>query len=165
LEELQRVGVVTDRSSKTARGEATVTHVRNWLDADASRRLLVLLDECDDLLDADARRDFPIIERLRALMNLTDRRFKVVLAGLHQVQRFERQRNVPLAHFAQQPVNVGPLEPPDAVELLRIPLSALGYELNEAAMWHLLSETNYQAGMIQVFGQALLRELQSAPPR
>ncbi|MBM7804207.1 hypothetical protein JOD57_000044 [Geodermatophilus bullaregiensis] len=165
LEELQRVGVVTERSSKTARGEAAVSHIRNWLQAVEGRTLLVLLDECDDLLDADARKDFPIVERLRGLMNVTDRRFKVVLAGLHQVQRFERQRNVPLAHFAQQPVNVGPLDPADAVELLGVPLSALGYTLSDAATWHLLSETNYQAGMVQVFGQALLRDLLSTPRR
>jgi len=165
LQELQRAGVITDRSSKSARGEAAVTHLRNWFDAIEGRTLLVLLDEFDDLLDADAGKDFPIVERLRGLMNVTDRRFKVVLAGLHQVQRFERQRNVPLAHFAQQPVNVGPLDPADAVALLGVPLAALGYSLSDAAMWHLLSETNYQAGMVQVFGQALLRHLLATPRR
>lgn len=163
LEELRRRDVVTERTSRTARGDAAVSHIRTWLDAVPGRRLLLLLDECDDLLDADAKRNFQIVERLRALMNVTNRRFKVVLAGLHRVQRFERERNVPLEHLAQQPVNVGPLQPADAVDLLQAPLLALGYVLDETATWRLLSHTNYQAGLIQVFGQALLAALQRRP--
>lgn len=163
LDELRRVGVITERSSRAARGDAAAVHIRNWLASDPARRLLVLLDECDDLLDADGRKDFAIIERLRGLMNVSDRRFKVVLAGLHQVQRFERQGNVPLAHLTQQPVNVGPLQPGDAIALLQTPLLALGYALDEAATWRVLSHTNYQAGMIQAFGQALGRALLAAP--
>lgn len=163
LDELRRKNVITDRTSRTARGDAATSHIRNWLDETPSRRLLVLLDECDDLLDADARHDFPIIQRLRQLMSVSDRRFKVVLAGLHQVQRFERQRNVPLAHLAQQPINVGPLQPADAVDLLQTPLLALGYTLDDAATWRVLSHTNYQAGLIQVYGQALVRALHAGP--
>jgi hypothetical protein len=159
LLELQRWGVLTERTSHAARGDAAVSHIRQWLEAGSLRRLLVLLDECDDFLDADARHDFAIIERLRNLMNVSDRRFKVVLAGLHQVQRFERQRNVPLVHLTQQPLNVGPLPPADAVELLQRPLLAIGYTLDEVATWRLLAQTNYQAGIIQASGQALVRAL------
>lgn len=160
LDELKRRGVLMVQSSRAARGDAVVNHLRTWLDEKPNRRLLVLLDECDELLDNDARRQFPIVERLRGLMATTDRRFKVVLAGLHQVQRFERQRNVPLAHLTQQPVNIGPLNADDAVDLLRAPLLALGYQLDDAATWRLLSHTNYQPGLIQAFGQAVLRALQ-----
>lgn len=163
LTELQRAGVLTDRTSRTARAAAAVAHIRAWLDAVPGRRLLVLLDECDDMLDADAKRDFASIEQMRMLMNVSDRRFKVVLAGLHQVQRFERQRNVPLAHLAQKPVNVGPLPARDAISLIQVPLLALGYALDDTATWRLLSHTNYQAGMIQAFGHHVLRALEEVP--
>lgn len=161
--ELRRLGVLTEPTSHTLGGDAFIAHVRSWLDKEPTRRILVLLDECDDLLDADAKKEFPVIQRLRNLMLITDRRVKVVLAGLHQVQRFERQRNVPLAHLTQQPVTVGPLHPSDAVNLITGPLLALGYELDDAATWRLLARTNYQPGMIQLFGQALLRALEAAP--
>lgn len=161
--ELRRKQVLTDRTSHNIGGDAMATQILGWLDAVPTRKLLVLLDECDDLLDADAKQEFAVVQRLRRLITSSDRRFKVVLAGLHQVQRFEHQVNVPLDHMVQQPIQVGPLQAADAVNLINAPLLALGYELSEAATWRLLSKTNYQAGMIQLFGQALLQSLYLTP--
>ena len=163
LDELRRAHVLKERSSRQARADATIRHLQNWLEENPRRRLLLLLDECDSLLDADAKQSFPIVLQLRRLMDRTDRRFKVVLAGLHQVQRFERESNYPLFHFAQQPIQIGPLPRAEAVDLLQGPLLALGYHLDPSATWHLLSRTNYQAGIIQRFGEGLLKSLEPAP--
>jgi hypothetical protein len=122
-------------------------------------RVLVLLDEVDCLLDADSESGFSIVTYLRQMMNETDRRFKVVLAGLHNVQRFQAISNQPLAHFGPA-LQVGPLEPRDAWALVERPLMALGYRFDgREPIMRILSYTNYHPGLLQLFCDALLRRL------
>ena len=47
-------------------------------------------------------------QTLKGLMDRTNRRFKVVFAGLHNVQRTTTLSNHPLAHYGT-PICVGPL--------------------------------------------------------
>lgn len=123
------------------------------------RRVLVMFDEADEFLDADAREGFPVVGALRDLMTETQRRFKVVFAGLHNVQRFQGIPNQPLAHFGT-PICVGPLEPSAAERLVREPLETLGYRFpkddGNATVLRILSYTNYHPGLIQLFCQELL---------
>ena len=127
-------------------------------------RMLVLLDEADQLLDADARDGFAIINELRRLMSETARRFKVVLAGLHNVQRFQQLPNQPLAHFGRA-IQVGPLEPRAAADLVRQPLAWLGFEFeNDDDVLRILSYTNYHPGLLQLYCHELLRQLLTAAP-
>jgi len=123
------------------------------------RRVLVMFDEADEFLDADARDDFRVVGALRDLMTETQRRFKVVFAGLHNVQRFQGIPNQPLAHFGT-PICVGPLEPAAAEQLVREPLETLGYRFpkddGNATVLRILSYTNYHPGLIQLFCQELL---------
>ncbi len=121
--------------------------------------MLVLLDECDAFLDADGKREFPTVVALRELMLKSERRFKVVFAGLHNVQRFNVIPNQPLAHFGA-PLCVGPLEPAAARNLILEPFEALGFRFKDAAsVLRILSYTNYHPGLIQLFCQELLRFL------
>lgn len=123
------------------------------------RRVLVMLDEADQFLDADARQDFRVVTGLRELMVDTGRRFKVVFAGLHSVQRFQGIPDQPLAHFGS-PIRVGPLEAAAARDLVREPLAALGYHFeDESVILRILSYTNYHPGLVQLFCQELLKEL------
>jgi hypothetical protein len=123
------------------------------------RRVLAMFDEADELLDADAQADFPVVTGLRELMLETGRRFKVVFAGLHSVQRFQGIPNQPLAHFGS-PICVGPLEAQAARDLVREPLAALGYRFeNESVILRILSYTNYHPGLVQLFCQELLKEM------
>jgi hypothetical protein len=161
LRELREFRVV-EKTSANAGGVAFSQHVTGWLRASPKRRLWILLDECDELLEGDATAEFPVVERLRALTADTDRRFKVVFAGLHQVQRFERQHLQPMANLTARPINIGPLAPAAAIELLCAPVHAMGYDIEDRALWRLLSYTNYQAGLIQLLGDALLRDLTGA---
>lgn len=130
-------------------------------------RLLLLLDEADHFLDADAERNFIIITKLKNAMDQTGRQFKIVLAGLHNVQRFQRIANQPLAHLGQ-PIEIGPLEPEAARQLLVDPLHAIGFRFgtnpeNEdtSLVLHILSYTNYHPGLIQLFGSYLVEHLLS----
>ena len=71
-----------------------------------------------------------MVEGLRALMQNTQSRFKVVFTGLHDVQRFNNIANQPLAHFGQN-LLVGPLEAGPARQLVREPLETLGYRFDD----------------------------------
>src|SRR5206468_1658842 len=83
-------------------------------------------------LTADGKEGFLRLRRFKSLMEKpgVDRRFKVVFAGLHNVQRSTRDMNNPIAHL-QDPICIGPLledgEWREAQALIERPLGALGY--------------------------------------
>jgi len=139
---------------------AATRHITDWVSAVPGRQLLLLLDESDFFLDADAKGGkFIHVAAFRELMEQTERAVKVVFAGLHQTARFERLANHPLAHFGD-PVCVGPLTPQHAYDLLTDPLRALGYRFeddNVAA--RVLALANNQPSLIQLFGAKLLSHL------
>lgn len=163
-EELLNHGVLRNRMKAS---DTILAKTRDWLDEDSRRRVLVLLDEADRFLDADAqekkvgrrRATFPVVMRLKELMQDTQRRFKVVFAGLHTVQRFQSIQNNPLAHGGAD-ILVGPLDTAAARDLVRSPLEALGYDFeSDDLLWRLLAFTNYVASLIQIVGLALVRHL------
>ena len=85
--------------------------------------------------------------------------FKVISAGLQNVQRFQGIPDQPLAHFGR-PICVGPLAPTEAQQLVRQPLEVLGYRFaDNSVVLKILSYTNYHPGLIQYFCQELLKHL------
>jgi hypothetical protein len=140
---------------------AVTGHVISWVKAVPGRQLLLLLDESDFFLDADAKEGkFTHVNAFRELMEQTERAVKVVFAGLHQTARFERLANHPLAHFGD-PVCVGPLTPQHAYDLLTDPLHALGYRFEDSNVAaRVLALANNQPSLIQLFGAKLLMHLQ-----
>lgn len=155
------------RAITTDKPEEVQRHAREAMAAKAERLVLMLFDEADNFLDADAKGGFQVVEGLRALMQATDRRFKVVFAGLHNVQRFQGIPNQPLAHFGT-PLLVGPLEPTVAQQLIREPFEVLGYRFDTpGTVLRILSYTNYHPGLIQLFCDELLKRLRKqrmSPP-
>ena len=136
-----------------------IKRIQNSMDESPQRRVLILFDEADHFLDADAP-NFQEVDRLRALIQETGQRFRVVFTGLHDVQRFNNIVNQPLAHFGQN-LLVGPLEAGPARQLVREPLETLGYRfVDETTVFKVLSYTNYHPGLIQYFCHELLRRLQ-----
>jgi hypothetical protein len=149
--------VTTDRPEEIAR------HLAEALRAVPHRRLLVLYDNADQFLDADARDRFRVAEGLRKLMADTQQRFKAVFAGGPSVCRFHGPPYQPLAPFGG-PLTVGPLEPDAARELVTAPFAAFGYRfVEETAVLRILSYTNYLPGLIQLFCHKLLSRLQERP--
>jgi len=148
---------------KTERPDDIIARIQRVLDENQECHVLILLDEADAFLDADSRDRFQVVLDLCRLMSSTRGRFKVVFAGLHNVQRFASLPNQPLAQFGT-PICVGPLEPPHAAALVTLPLAALGYHFRDTtSVARVLSYTNYHAGLLQIFCDDLLRHLQGRP--
>ena len=117
------------------------------------------MDEADGLFETDE--EFRVVAGIKGLMDLTNRRFKVVFAGLHNVQRMTRVANNPLAHLGE-PIVIGPLyengEWQEAYNLIREPLEAVGYEWeSDDLITRILARTNHYPSLIQIYGSQLLR--------
>ncbi|MEU8675754.1 hypothetical protein [Streptomyces sp. NPDC048560] len=169
LAELKRRGVIGANISDRAAGVDVIADaVRQWIEAEPGRRILLLADEADAFLTADAhavytgggQSTFRTVKRLQRLMEITSRSFKVVFAGLHQVQRFNHLTNVVTAHGGPG-VLVGPLKPRAAVGLVEEPLAAVGLTFETPDLvWHILGVTNYQANLVQIFCDHLVAYMQ-----
>lgn len=156
---LSRLGIL-DRRAETS--TTILRKVREAMDAVPHRQVLVLLDEADKFLQADERENFQIVSELKGVMDATNRRFKVVFAGLHDVQRFQSIPNQPLAHLPS--LQVGPLEPRAAQQLIRFPMEALGFRFaDDRPVLRILAYTNYHPGLIQLFCHELLDLLREQP--
>jgi hypothetical protein len=128
---------------------------------------LLLLDESDRFLDQDSKNDFVHTARLKGVMDRTNRRFKVVLAGLHNVQRTTRLENNPLAHYGE-PICIGPLmengEWKEAWQLVEQPFASIGYRFGSPDLiTRILSQTNYYPSLIQLYCNQLLRHMLARP--
>ena len=158
------------RASEAAKAASKA--IGEWINAGAGRRILLLLDEADPFLAADAENGengFSASVRLKRTMEDTDRRFKVVFSGLHNVLRTTEKANHPLAHFGT-PICVGPLlhngEWEQARALIREPLSATGCMLEkDSLITHILAWTNYYPSLIQLFGKELVNYLRGSARR
>lgn len=158
----KKFGLLSTRVT-TERPEEIAKLIEDALHKRPHCRVLILFDEADDFLDADSENNFKVVDGLRILMANVQRRLKVVLAGLHNVQRFQGRGNQPLAHFGT-PLCVGPLEPDAAQRLIREPLGALGYRFTDnSVVLSILSYTNYHPGLIQLFCQELLNRTNARP--
>lgn len=165
---------IVDQGTTMPRGRDSLVNaiarsISDWLSTHNEGRILLLLDEADAFLAKDLEGDFRVSTRLKGLMDETERRFKVVLCGLHNVLRNTERANHPLAHFGE-PVCVGPLlsngDLEQARALVREPLAAVGYEFEtDNLITKILIWTNYYPSLIQIYGQALLRHLRQMPSR
>ena len=169
--ELASVGVVQkprremDPENRKA-VDSLLDRIRRWLDERENRRLLLLLDEADAFLEQDGRAEFRESSRLKGLMDGTERRFKVVFAGLHNVLRTVRQANHPLAHLGD-PIRVGAMlsngEWRQAQALVREPLQAVGCRFaRDELSTRILAQTNYYPSLIQLYGAELVRRLRDS---
>ena len=158
-EEFKRHKVVTGAYDNPV---SLLDQVTQWLDANQQRRILVLLDQADRFLEADEKEQFVRASRIRGIMEKTNRRFKVVFAGVHNIPRMTRIPDHPLAQFGT-PISIGPLlnhEAQEARHLIEEPLAALGYifespDLVRRILWR----TNYYPSLIQHYCYHLLKYL------
>jgi len=138
-----------------------IPKIRNWIDEDPDHKILLLFDEADEFLKLDAQNNHQNVGMLKNLMDRTDGRFKIIMAGLHDVQRTTTINDVnsPISRLGQ-PICIGPLKDLDrlaASNLITEPLSACGYEFESPDLvMKILSLTNSYPSLIQVFCHALL---------
>ena len=163
-DELVRCGAIPGLPPKILSKDARLIEevpnsISTQLSENSHMRIVLLLDETDDLLDCDSTRDFALVRRIRSMMADTDRRFKVVFAGLQSVQRYFNWKNHPFAQLGEELV-VNPLPPLAAQDLIIRPLRALGFAFeNTRLVIRILSLTNYHPGLIQIIGYRLLDNL------
>ncbi|MDZ7962903.1 MAG: sigma-70 family RNA polymerase sigma factor [Aulosira sp. DedQUE10] len=170
--EFKRLGVIPDTKSSRIKPDELLKKIQIWLEQDETRRILLLLDESDKFLEADGKKrtegnnekgDFIRSARLKGLMDRTNRRFKVVFAGLHNVQRTTKLENHPLAHLGE-PICIGPLlnngEMREARALIERPFASVGYCFESPDLvTRILSQTNYYPSLIQLYCQQLLKHV------
>ena len=135
--------------------------IRKWLaeSGDVHREVTLLLDEADVFLDEDDRRGFIYTQKFRQLMNDTNKQFKVVFAGLHNVLRMTTSPNHPFGQLGQ-PVCVGPLldrnDSIEARELVKLPLQSVGIKITDDLVTEILAQTNWYPSLIQMYCHALV---------
>ncbi len=167
-EKLKELQVLDAKSSAPVPGkkqgaDPVIRAIRDFLAANADRRVLLLLDEADRFFEQDGRNDFEETRKLKQLMDATQRRFKVVFAGLHNVLRMTERPNHPLAHFGE-PIEIGPLheenEVKEAADLIRKPMAAAGFVFeSKSLVIRILAQTNYYPSLIQLYCSQLLRNM------
>lgn len=157
--------------AKPASIDAFLSAIKSFLGAKPGRRILLLLDEADHFFEQDGRQGNAYAEtrRLKQLMDETERRFKVVFAGLHNVLRTASTSNQPLGHL-NEAVRIGPLmderEIRAAEDLITRPIEAAGFMFDDRSLvMRVLAQTNYYPSLIQLYCTQLLRHLRETKLR
>lgn len=157
ITELGKKKIISSNTTKKTFMDNVLSYLNN---PDSSyKSILVLLDECDRVLELDVEKEFEDTEIIRNMMQNSGRKFKIVLTGLHSVQRFSQKPNSPLYHFGT-PICIGPLPPDTAQDLVIEPMRILGITFNDAQLVSMaLNYCNYQPKIIQMFCRELLNEI------
>ncbi|MBV9661407.1 MAG: hypothetical protein JO337_09640 [Acidimicrobiales bacterium] len=132
--------------------------IRAWLAGNPRKKLLVMFDECDYFLRADANNGFTNVVHLRNEMGDSEGRFKVVFSGLQHVARYRSLPNQPLSHFPE-PLVIGPLDATSASDLVRRPLHAIGWSISPAQVDRIVTYCACNPSVIQLACANLLDRL------
>ncbi len=155
--------IIPDNAKINVSYEKIFEYIEQWIEKNKKNRIVLLLDEADNFLDLDGQDNFIKSQALKGLMEKTNRKFKIVFAGLHNVQRTSKQINQPLAHLGDA-ICVGPLlqnsEWKEARNLIEKPLKYCGYKFESPDLiTRILSQTNYYPSLIQLYCNQLLKHL------
>ena len=136
---------------------------------DRELQVLVMFDESDSFLRSDWDSGSQVVESLRALMDDTGNNFKVVFAGLHNVQRFANRPNNPFPNlgfnrYTPRRGGIGPLSDSDARNLVEQPFNLLGFRFNPLVVDKILSYTNRHPSLLQFFCHELIRSYRQSNP-
>ena len=141
--------------------EEVVKDIQSWVSRNPNGRIICMFDEADNFITQDTRDDFLQLSKLKELMEKTQRAFKVVFAGLHNVQRMHKQPNSPLWHLGE-PICIGPLnrnidDKRAAFELVVSPMRAAGFKFEETQdVEEILTWANYYPSLVQEYMKGLL---------
>ena len=126
---------------------------------------LLMLDEADEFIKTSADCNYHPLVALKDVQETMDKRFKYVLAGLHNVVKFNRDvalgKNSVITHMSS--LKITPFYDKEATELLTGPLSYLGFSLpSKVTVSQILATCNYFPGLIQLYAQKLIESVQAA---
>ena len=136
---------------------------------DKDLQVLAMFDESDAFLQSDWSSGSAVVESLRALMDNTGNRFKVVFAGLHNVQRFANRPNSPFPNLgfnsnSPRRGGIGPLSDREARNLVEQPFNLLGFRFEPLVVDKILSYTNRHPSLIQFFCHELIQSYRQSNP-
>ena len=133
-------------------------HIKRRLKDESENRinyLLLMLDEADTFIDSCKELNY---RPITALKSLNSPRFKFVLAGLHNLSKYDHEavvsNNSDIAHLSS--VVIRPFRRPEATELLTHALSYLGFIFDDDVINLILAKTNYFPGLIHLYAQKLI---------
>ena len=136
-------------------------HIEKRLKDDSENRinyLLLMLDEADEFIGSCREVRYRPITNLK---NLNSNRFKFVLAGLHNLSKYNYEavfsNNSDIAHLSS--VVIRPFRRPEATELLTHALAYLGFVFSDDVINLILAQTNYFPGLIHLYAQKLIAAL------
>lgn len=154
---------ILDESCETDNWDDLARHIKKRLmDENPETRinyLLIMLDEADEFIKTSAENDNPPIS---AVKNLPAGRFKLVMAGLHNLSRFNREMlhgDSTLIHLSS--VVIKQFQRAEAIKLLTSTLAYLGFRFNKDVISNILNKTNFYPGLIQFYCQKLLEAMKS----
>ncbi len=132
---------------------------------DDIKYLLIMLDEADSFITDCGEYNYKPLAELKDVQQALPGQFKFVLAGLHNIVRFNREvalgRNSVITHLPS--LKITPFRTPEAQELLTGPLSYLGLSLpDKVTVSQILATVNYFPGLIQLYCQKLVESLRAA---
>ncbi|NIM16575.1 MAG: AAA family ATPase [Candidatus Aminicenantes bacterium] len=121
------------------------------------RKLIVILDEIDELLLFDKRQDYRLIKSFRSLFQEGYCQF--ILSGFEVLQNVKRDFHSPFFNFCEE-MQLGPLEKKFAMDLITEPMANIGisYE-NPEDRELILGYTSHHPNLIQFFCKHLIEKL------
>jgi ligand-binding sensor domain-containing protein len=147
-----KIEIPTDADPETA----LVDLLRSRFDG-AAKKGVILIDEADGLVEADAKRGFPLLKAMRALQ--AEGHCSFVLAGYLYLYREAMNQSSPLYNFATLRL-LGPLDPAAARDLALVPMQRLGVTYADASLPARIAElTGGYPSFVQLLCDALLKEL------
>ena len=125
---------------------------------------LLMLDEADDFINDCASCGYRPLVALKDVQQSLPGKFKYVLAGLHDIIRFNHQvalgNNSVITHMPS--LKITPFHTPEAQELLTLPLSYLGFSLpSKVTISQILATCNYFPGLIQLYAKKLIASMRT----
>lgn len=163
--ELSELGILAE-GGETSDWDELCSQIRKRLRArDDIQYLLIMLDEADAFIQDCGNSNYKPLVSMKDVQQTLPGQFKFVLAGLHNVVRFNRDvalgRNAVITHLPS--LKVTPFRTPEAQELLTEPLSYLGLALpSKVTVSQILATVNYFPGLIQMYCQKLIESLRAA---
>ena len=148
--------------------------ITDYLAQDSERRILLLLDESDDLVFKSSVKIVSLksqttrLSELNSLMESANSRFKVVLAGLERVTRFSRNmgayfmiedNSIRYQRYAES-LCIRPMLNDDmqnAYELVDVPFRMMGYRLEHESILYILRVSCFRPNLIQNYCHTLLQ--------
>lgn len=123
-------------------------------------RLQIFVDEADELFQEFGEKDYKQLRPFIVLRDNTSHHVKFVFAGTHNVAATDKadMENNNLVHMGK-PLCIEPLSVGDAVKLIRVPMSYLGFEVGDEQIELILSNTNSYPGLIHMFCNALIQSV------